>query len=71
MPSNSNSLWYVLRETLANWSKHDASTHSAALAFSALFAIAPILILVVSISGWAFGVQAAQGQVQRDLSLFI
>jgi len=71
MPSNPNSLWYVLRETLANWSKHDASTHSAALAFSALFAIAPILILVVSISGWAFGVQAAQGQVQRDLSLFI
>ena len=71
MPSNPNNLWYVLRETLANWSKHDASTHSAALAFSALFAIAPILILVVSVSGWAFGVQAAQGQVQRDLSLFI
>src|SRR5258708_4953030 len=71
MPSNPNSLWYVLRETLANWSKHDASTHGAALAFSTLFAIAPILILVVSVSGWAFGVQAAQGQVQRDLSLFI
>jgi len=71
MPSNPNSLWYVLRETLANWSKHDASTHSAALAFSTLFAIAPILILVVSVSGWAFGVQAVQGQVQRDLSLFI
>jgi membrane protein len=71
MPSNPNNLWYVLRETLANWSKHDAATHSAALAFNALFAIAPILVLVVSVSGWAFGVQAAQGQVQRDLSLFI
>jgi membrane protein len=71
MPSKPNNLWYVLRETLANWSKHDAATHSAALAYYTLFAIAPILVLVISVSGWAFGVQAAQGQVQRDLSLFI
>ncbi|HEV7785234.1 MAG TPA: YihY/virulence factor BrkB family protein, partial [Thermoanaerobaculia bacterium] len=55
----------------ANWSKHDAFTHSAALAYYALFAVAPVLILVISVSGWAFGVQAAQGQIQRQLSLFI
>jgi membrane protein len=71
MPSKPQKLWYVLREALANWTKHDAATHSAALAYYAHFAIAPILILVISVSGWAFGVQAAQGQVQRDLSLFI
>jgi membrane protein len=71
MPSKPQKFWYVLRETLANWSKHDAATHSAALAYYALFALAPILILVISVSGWAFGVQAAQGQVQRDLTLFI
>ncbi|HEV7504575.1 MAG TPA: YihY/virulence factor BrkB family protein [Thermoanaerobaculia bacterium] len=63
--------WNVLKDTFANWTKHDATTHSAALAYYALFAIGPILILVISASGWAFGVEAARGQVQRDLSLFI
>jgi membrane protein len=71
MPSKPHNLWNVLRDTLANWTKHDAFTHSAALAFYALFALAPILILVISVSGWAFGVQAAQGQIQKELSLFI
>jgi membrane protein len=71
MPLKPTNLWNVFRESLANWSKHDAMTHSAALAYYALFAVAPVLILVISVSGWAFGIQAAQGQIQRDLSLFI
>jgi membrane protein len=71
MPSKPHNAWNVLKDTFANWSKHDAFTHSAALAYYALFAIAPVLILVISVSGWAFGVQAAQGQIQRQLSLFI
>jgi len=71
MPSKPHNPWNVLKDTFTNWSKHDAATHSAALAYYALFAIGPILILVIAASGWAFGVKAAQGQVQRDLSLFI
>ena len=64
-------LWRVLQETFANWSKHSATTHSAALAYLSLFSLAPILILVVALSGWAFGAEAAQGQVQRELGRFI
>jgi hypothetical protein len=29
MPSKPHNLWYVLRESFANWTKHDATTHSA------------------------------------------
>ncbi|MEO6194679.1 MAG: YihY/virulence factor BrkB family protein [Thermoanaerobaculia bacterium] len=64
-------IWYVTRETLANWSKHAATTHSAALAYLSLFSLAPLLILVVALSGWAFGAEAAQGQIQRELGRFI
>src|SRR3954469_10195964 len=70
MPSKPHNPWNVLKDTFTNWSKHDAATHSAALAYYALFAIGPILILVIAASGWAFGVKAAQGQVQRGLSRF-
>jgi membrane protein len=64
-------IWYVTRETIANWSKHAATTHSAAIAYLSLFSLAPLLILVVAISGWAFGAEAAQGEIQRVLSRFI
>ncbi|HEY0554587.1 MAG TPA: YihY/virulence factor BrkB family protein [Thermoanaerobaculia bacterium] len=64
-------LWHVTRETLANWSKHEATTHSAAIAYLSLFSLAPLLILVIAISGWAFGAEAARGEIQRVLSQFI
>jgi membrane protein len=62
---------YVLKETFANWSKHEATTRSAALAYFSLFSIAPVLVLVIAVAGWVFGADAARGQVQRELSLFI
>ena len=64
-------LWNVVRETVANWSQHDASTHSAAIAYFSLFSLAPLLILVVAVAGWAFGPAAAQGEIQRELGRFI
>ncbi len=64
-------LWNVIRETFANWSKHEATTHSAAIAYLSLFSLAPLLILVIALSGWAFGAEAARGEVQRMLGQFI
>lgn len=64
-------IWHVLRDTFTNWSKHGATTHSAAIAYLSLFSIAPILILAIALSGWAFGAEAAQGRVQLELSRFV
>jgi membrane protein len=64
-------LWNVVKETFANWSKHEATTHSAAIAYLSLFSMAPLLILVIAVSGWAFGADAARGEIQRVLGQFI
>jgi membrane protein len=64
-------LWNVIRETFANWSKHEATTHSAAIAYLSLFSLAPLLILVIAMAGWAFGAEAARGEIQRMLGQFI
>lgn len=64
-------LWHVLKETFANWSKHGATTHSAAIAYLSVFSLAPILILSIAVAGWAFGAEAAQGRIQIELSRFI
>ncbi len=62
---------YVLKETAANWSKHEATTHSAALAYLSLFSLAPVLILIVALAGWVYGPEAVQGEIQRTLARFV
>jgi membrane protein len=64
-------IWNVLRETIANWSKHSATTHSAALAYLSLFSLAPVVILAIAVAGWAFGAEAARGEIVRELGRFI
>ncbi|HKV06613.1 MAG TPA: YihY/virulence factor BrkB family protein [Thermoanaerobaculia bacterium] len=64
-------LWHVLRDTYTNWSKHGATTHSAAIAFLSISSLAPILVLAVAIAGWAFGAEAARGEIERYLTRFI
>jgi len=64
-------IWKVLQETIANWNKHSATTHSAALAYLSLFSLAPVVILAVAVAGWAFGAEAARGEIVRELGRFI
>src|SRR5712671_513901 len=60
-------LWRkVAAETFARWGAHNAWTHSAALAFYTLFSLAPVLIVVVSLSGAVFGQELVRGQLVRE-----
>ncbi|HSG40522.1 MAG TPA: YihY/virulence factor BrkB family protein [Thermoanaerobaculia bacterium] len=69
--SKPQKLWHVLKETFANWSKHGATTHSAAIAYLSLFSLAPILVLTIAVAGMVFGAEAARGEVQQELSRLI
>jgi membrane protein len=61
---HTRTLWHrVSRETISNWDAHDAFTQSAALAFYTLFSLAPVLIVVISVSGAVFGAENVRGQV--------
>jgi membrane protein len=57
----------VVIGTLRDWVRHDATSHSAALAFYTLFSLAPVLILVVSIAGYFVGTDVAEGAVFSQL----
>ena len=57
-------LWRkVLGETISSWDRHDAFTQSAALAFYTLFSLAPVLLVVVSLSGAVFGREKVRGEI--------
>jgi membrane protein len=55
------------REVFDEWSKDDALSLGAALAYYTIFSIAPLLVLVIAIVGLVFGRAAAQGQIVAQI----
>lgn len=58
----------VVREAVGGFLADDALSHSAAMAFYAVTALSPVLLIVVAIAGLAFGHEAAQVAVAAQLS---
>jgi membrane protein len=52
-----------LKELARKWSRDEVSRRSAALAFYAFLALAPLLILMVSILGLVYGKAGAQAHI--------
>src|SRR5690349_10381058 len=50
------------------WSADYASSMGAALAYYALFSIAPLLLIVIGVAGFFFGAQAARGELFQQIT---
>ena len=57
----------LLRETAVGYSKGKGSTLAAAIAFRALFSIAPLLVIAVAVAGWVFGERAVAGELVAQI----
>lgn len=53
----------LLRETAVGYTKGNGSTLAAAIAYRALFSIAPLLVIAVAVAGWVFGQRAVAGEL--------
>lgn len=58
----------LARRAFAAWSEDYAPSMGAALAYYALFSIAPLLLIITGIAGLVFGPQAARGELFGDLA---
>jgi membrane protein len=56
-------LWTVIKTALAGWWNDNVPHMGAALAYYTLFALAPILIVVVAVGGMVFGPEAVRGEI--------
>src|SRR3954467_2138551 len=63
--------WNVLKNTYQQFKKHDTPTLGAALSYYTVFSIAPILIIVVSITGALLGPHAVEGEIRKHLQSFV
>lgn len=61
------SFWLLIKTTFNSWNDDYASSMGAALAFYTLFSIAPLLLIVLSIIGFVFGLEAARGEITGQL----
>jgi len=59
--------WSLISDIVNGFLAHEALTRGAAIAYYAIFSIAPLLIIVIAIAGLAFGHDAAQGAIVDQL----
>ena len=55
--------WRLVRDAFKGWSEDYAPSMGAALSYYSVFSLAPLLLIVISIAGLAFGDEVARGEV--------
>lgn len=61
-------LWELLRQTFREWRDDRAAHHGAALAFYALFALAPLTLVLSAVTARLFGEQAVEERLAVELA---
>jgi membrane protein len=65
---NVKQMWELVKESFSAWSSDYAPSMGAALSYYTLFSIAPLLIIVISIAGLFFGVDAVRTVIFDQLN---
>jgi membrane protein len=63
LPIIGKSSWVLLRDTWFEFSDTNAFDKGAALAYYTIFALPPILIIIINSIGWFFGEEAVSGEI--------
>jgi membrane protein len=58
----------LLKQAASDWVDDGAMRLSSSLAYYAIFSLAPLLVIVVSIAGLVFGEEAARGQLAHQIA---
>jgi membrane protein len=59
--------WILTKAVASSWVDDYAQSMGAALAYYTMFSIAPLLLIVISVAGLLFGVEAARGEIVGQL----
>lgn len=60
--------WRLLKQVIAGWHTHKNSRLAAAIAYYAMFSLAPLLVIAVAVAGAIFGEAAAKGELAQRIS---
>lgn len=60
-------VWVLIKSAFTSWNEDYAQSMGAALSYYTMFSIAPLLLIVISITGIIFGQEAARGEIIGQL----
>ncbi|MEN4761156.1 YihY/virulence factor BrkB family protein [Chryseobacterium sp. C39-AII1] len=60
-----NNFWEILKGTYKDWNARDLGTEAASLAYTAIFSIPGLLIIVIWLTGIFFGEEAVRGEITK------
>ena len=66
--AHAHGAWQLTRCAFSHWATDRAATLGAALAFYCAFSLAPLLIILVTLTGWIVGDELATQQLQSQLT---
>ncbi len=58
----------ILKEAASDWVDDGAMRLSSSLAYYAIFSLAPLLVIVISMAGFVFGEDAARGKLAEEIA---
>ncbi|MBA2564761.1 MAG: YihY/virulence factor BrkB family protein [Gemmatimonadetes bacterium] len=64
---NPRALLQIFKEAAIEWDRDNVSRLAAALAYYAVFSLAPLLIIAIAVAGFLFGEEAARGQLTSEI----
>ena len=62
-----HNLWPTLKRAVSQFSENNSLRLAAALSYTAVFSLPPLLVVVIAVAGLAFGREAVSGQVFAQL----
>jgi membrane protein len=68
MTATISRVWMTVRCSIGHWVQDNSATTGASLAFYCAFSLGPLLIIVLTLTGWVVGQEAAYGQLQSQLT---
>lgn len=60
--------WELSKDTVKGFIADEALSHGASIAYYTLFAVAPVLLIIIAIAGLVFGREAAEAAIVTQLS---
>ncbi len=61
--NSSRKVWYLLKGTFTGFIEDEGLKLSAALSYYTIFSLPPLLIIIISLSGFFFGAEAVRGEL--------
>lgn len=62
------SLPALLKTTFKKWNEHDPFREGAVVAYSAIFALPGLLVMVITLVGYFFGADVVSGRLHQEIS---